>query len=124
MSGPVRDFLGTPDGEWVVSGGDFAAVAGPDAVPQGIRIRLQLFLAECYLDEAKGTDYLGVILVKDFDPLVVRAELASQIADTPDVINVIGAELIQSDNDRGASISYTCDTVYSQQPFAATVATP
>lgn len=121
--GPIRDFKSTEDGEWAVENGDFAPVAAAAAVEQGIRIRLGLFKGECYLDEAAGVDYIDVVMAKNADPLVVRAELQRPIADTPDVVNVVGAEL-QDDGDRNASISYVVDTVYSDEPFSAQIQVP
>lgn len=124
MSDPVRDFLGNEDGEWVNVGGDFSVVAGAAAVPQGIRVRLGLFLGECYLSEADGVDYIGSILVKNPDPLVVAALLRQAIADTPDVTNVVGAELVQDSASRDASISYTADTVYGEDTISDSVKVP
>ncbi len=120
--GPVRDFLATEDGEWAVVNGDFARAAGAVAVPQGIRIRLGMFLGECYLDESVGVDYIKQILVKNADPLVVRSLLQEAIADTPDVTAVAGSDLIQDGRD--ASVAYMADSVYSTQPFSETVKVP
>lgn len=117
VAGPVRDFKGTEDGEWAVENGDFAVVAGADAVPQGIRCRLGMFLGECYLDEGAGVDYLGSILVKNPDDLVVRALLEEAIANTPDVTSVLGAQLDIDPLTREAAISYTAGTIYSETPL-------
>jgi len=121
--GPIRDFRGTEDGEWYSANGDFASIAGADAVPQGIRVRLGMILSECYLNEDVGVDYLNTILVKGADPLVVRSLLQEPIANTPDVTNVVGAQL-ENDENRQASIEYTCDTVYSEEPFSGTAEVP
>lgn len=124
MADLVRDFKGTEDGEWAIENGDFAFVAGAEAVPQGIRIRLGMFLGECYLDETIGVDYIDSILIKQPDQLVVRALLQAAIADTPDVTDVIGAQLTQDSNgSRNASISYQADTIYGET-FSATVGIP
>jgi hypothetical protein len=124
MADPVRDFKITDDGEWYTANGDFATVAGADAVRQGIRIRVGMFLGECYLDEAIGVDYINVVLVKNADPLVVRAEIQREIADTPDVTNVIGAQVDIDGATREGSVSYEVDTVYSEQPFSDTIEVP
>lgn len=122
MADPIRDFKSTEDGEWAIENGDFAPVAGAEAVPQGIRIRTQMFSGECYLDETRGVEWLDSILIKNPDPLVVRALIQRAIADTPDVTNVIGSQLVEED--REASISYQADTVYSEQPVVGTVGVP
>jgi hypothetical protein len=116
----VRDFSSTSDGEWTVANGDFSTVADADAVPQGIRIRVGMFLGECYLDESVGVDYVDSILVKGADPLVVRALLSTAIADTPDVTNVVGAQLVD-DGDRQSSIVYQVDTTYSDEPISGQI---
>lgn len=130
MADPVRDFKGDAGGEWVIENGDFAAVSGADAVVQGIRVRLGLFRGECYLNRAAGVQYLDDdetgaigIIGKNRDPLVVKGELSEAIADTPDVTNVVGAQLVQGD-DREASIAYAVDSVYSTEPVSGTVSTP
>lgn len=122
MADPVRDFLGTEDGEWAIVNGDFAVVSGEAAVLQGIRCRVGLFLGEAYLDETKGVDYIDSILIKGPDPLVVRGIIEEAIADTPDVTNVVGAQLLNDGRD--ARISYQVDTVYSEEPLTQQVRIP
>lgn len=113
MAEPTRDFKLDADGEWVTENGDFVRVGGADAVPQGIRIRVGLILGEAYLDESEGVDYFGSVLVKNPDPIVVRSVIGEQIAKTPDVVAVVGAQLTD-EGDRQASIAYQVDTVYGQ----------
>lgn len=120
----VRDFKSDADGEWVVEDGDFATVADAEAVPQGIRIRVGMFLGECYLDESIGVDYIDSIFVKNPDPLLVRSLLEAAIARTPDVTNVVGAALVGPDGEREASISYAADTIYSDEPLVGQIGTP
>src|SRR5690554_5893008 len=109
---PIRDFAADEDGEWIVTNGNFSAVGAQDAVAQGIRIRLRMFLGECYLDESVGVPYIDEILIKNADPLVVRADLQAAIASTPDVTNVVGAQLVEADDgSRSASIAFVADSV-------------
>lgn len=119
----VRDFKSDADGEWVAEGGDFATVADGDAVPQGIRIRVGMFLGECYLDESIGVDYIDSIYVKNPDPLLVRSLLERAILGTPDVTNVVGAALVKGDN-RAYSISYAASTRYGSDPVSGQVGVP
>lgn len=124
MADPIRDFEGDANGEWVTLDGDFSVVAGAAAVPQGISIRVGMFLGECYLDEQEGIDYPNVILIKNPDPLVVRGVIQAQIVKTPDVTNVVGADLLQENATREASIAYSVDTVYSEQPLFGQIGVP
>lgn len=121
MADPVRDFRGA-DGEWAVRNGDFSVVAGAEAVPQGIECRVRMVLAECYLDESAGVDWV-TIMDKGTDPLLTRALIQTAIAKTPDVLHVIGGQL-QDEGNRDASIGYLCDTVYSTEPLAGQIEAP
>jgi hypothetical protein len=116
----VRDFKSDSSGEWVVEDGDFATVADADAVPQGIRIRVGMFLGECYLDESIGVDYIDSVFIKNADPLLVRSLIERAISGTPDVTNVIGAQLV-NEGGRAYSISYAVDTVYSDETVAGQI---
>lgn len=124
MADPVRDFAQTTNGEWAIANGDFGVVAGAAAIPQGIQIGLGMQLGECDLDESIGVDYVGSILIKNPDPLVVRALLSEAISQTPDVTNVIGADLVEDGKTRQASISYEVDTVYESAPISSLIAVP
>ena len=110
-------------GEWDTTGGDFNTVADAAAVPQGIEIRTNTILAEIYLDQSLGVDWLNTVLGKT-DPLVVRAALTVPIADTPDVTNVVGADLVLDDETREATIAFSVDTVYSVNTLAGAVGVP
>ena len=127
---PVRDFFLDANGRLAVVAGDFALVGGAtdaehiDAVKQGIRIRVLLFLGEYYLDESEGVDYLGQILIRNANPLVVRELLRQAIASTPDVTEVVGAELLVDAATREASISYEVLTAYSAAAVSGSVEVP
>lgn len=114
MADPVRDFLVDENGDMAIADGDFATVAGSEAVKQGVAVRLRTFLGEIWLDEAQGVDYLGQILVRNPHPVVVRELLRTAIAATPDVTKVLGAELVTTP-DRQGSITYEVLTVYSDE---------
>lgn len=115
-SGPVRDFGMTATGGWAVAANDFTTVAGAAAVPQGVKIRSQQWLGEIFLDESIGVDYEGRVLVKNPDPLEVRAEFIQAVESTPDVTSVVAAALVGPDSARGASLALQVATIYSQEP--------
>jgi hypothetical protein len=124
MADPVRDFACTKDGEWAVANGDFSGASGQAAVQQGIQIAVGLFEGECYLDEASGVDYFGKILVKNPDPLEVRAEIQDAIGTVPDIKAIYGADLQVDPGTREGSINYAVDTPYTDHPFTDTLAVP
>jgi len=123
MADPVRDFALDDDGDMAVANGDRVVVAGQDAVAQACKVKLKLFLKEIFLDQSLGVDYLGVVLVKNPDPIVVREAIRARLLSVADVIEVVGAQLLFSDpNDpRSASIAYSIRTNYSQTPITDTV---
>jgi hypothetical protein len=121
---PVRDFLLDDNGDMAVVNGDFATVSKRQAVVQGIKVRVRMFLGECFLDESQGVDWLGqIISVKNPDHIVVRELIREAIADTPDVLQVVGSALQQLPN-REASISYQVQDLYSDTAFTGEVAAP
>lgn len=119
----IRDFALDDDGDIAVVNGDFAAVADEEAVVQGIAVRLRSFLAECWLDEAQGVDWIGKILIKGADPLLVRELLREAVADTPDVLEV-ASSFVEQQPDRSARVYYRVRTVYSTQPLSQEVPLP
>lgn len=123
MADPIRDFLVDANNDLAVVNGDFATVAGPAAVSQGISIRVQMFLTEVFLDESIGVDWLGQILVKNPNPVVIRELLREAIADSPDVTNVIGTQVQMLPN-REAAISYQVASTYSSSPILGQVVVP
>ncbi len=114
MPEPVRDFLATDDDEWAIVNGDFAQVAGADAIPQGIRNRITHFKEEAFLDEDAGVDF-DVIMTKGTDRLLVRALLQAEILKTPDVTAAVGAEVVFDGATREASIEFAVETTYSEE---------
>ena len=115
-SAPVRDYLMAEiDGQAdkAIVNGDYATVAGADAVPQGIKIRCRLFLGENWLNSAKGMDWFGSVLIKNPRDVVVRQLLREQIADTPDVSRATAASLLLDHTTRQGSISASAITTYS-----------
>jgi hypothetical protein len=122
--GPVRDFGMTATGGWAVAGNDFTTVAGSAAVPQGVKIRAQMWLGEVWLDESVGVDYEGRVLVKNPDPIEVRAEFIQAVESTPDVTAVVGAGLAGPDAQRHAALALQVATVYSPDPVGVQAQVP
>lgn len=120
MANPIRDFLLDEDGDLSISNGDFALASGVEAVEQGISIRVKTFLGEIFLDESQGVDYLNQILIKNPSPLVVRELIREAIANTPDVTDVLGQQLVLNSN-RTGSINYQVAHVYSSSPAVGAV---
>lgn len=125
---PVRDFLLDSDGDLAVENGDFALAGGDTlaenqaAAEQGVAIRARFFLAESWLDEAQGIDYIGKVFVKGTNPLVVREMIRSNVADTPDVTEVIAGNLTRAD--REGTLPLSVRSVYSEASVDLSVSVP
>ncbi len=124
---PIRDFLQDASGDLAVVNGDFARAGGDTveanqaAVRQAIGIRVKFFLGEYFIDESIGVDWLGQILIKNPDHIVVVELIRQAIATTPDVVEVVAADLVD-DGDRRWHIDYTVRTVYSSNPITGSIA--
>lgn len=119
-TGPIRDFALDANGDMATAGGDRVLVGGQDAVAQAVKITLQLFLGEIFLNQAIGIDYINQVLIKNPDPIVVRALLRDRLLTIPDVTDVVGANLVV-DGTRSGTLAYQIRTVYSQTPISDTV---
>ena len=82
-----------------------------DSVLQAVRIRLKWFLGECSLyDEEVGTDYYGVILVKNPDKTLAATEIRSQIMLVDEVTDVLSVDITVDSLTRKGKISYIFKT--------------
>lgn len=115
MADPVRDYGLDADGDLATVNGDYVLIAGEAACLQLVQIAILTYLKEIYLDESLGVDYINQILIKNADPLVVRALVQAAIASVTDVTAVVGANLVGPDANREATIRYRIRTVYSTQ---------
>lgn len=82
-----------------------------DSVLQAVRIRLKWFLGECPLYEKDvGTDYYGVILVKNPDKTLVASEIRSQIMLVEEVTDILAVDISVDAKTREGKIRYTFKT--------------
>ena len=116
---PRRDILLDDLGNRLLLEGDYGFADGVQAVKQGIQCRLRLLRGENWLDQAKGVDWQGTILVRKPNPIAVRAELATAIADTPDVTRVGATSYAVNSATRLGSVTY--DAASTEGLVAASV---
>lgn len=82
-----------------------------DSVAQAIRVRLLWFLGECVLYPPEtGTDYYGVVLGKNRNPLLAASEIRSQILLVDEVEEVPDVSIDVDSRTRKAVIRYTVRT--------------
>jgi len=73
--------------------GDLIIVTGIDAIRQHLRIRLQFFRGEWFLDTRLGIPYFEEVLIKAPDLNVVQSLLREAVRETPGVISITSFEL-------------------------------
>lgn len=89
---------------------DLSLVDGLNQIRQKLKIRLQFFYGEWYLDTTKGVKYYEEILIKN--PLLekVSSILKTTILETPGVNDLLSFDMSYSVN-RQLSVSFSVDTV-------------
>lgn len=112
MADPVRDFALDEDGDIDITGNDFNVVAGREATQQGAQIRVKFYYQECYLDESLGIRWVERLGSKTTDPIVLREEVREAIAETPDILEVVGTQIVEV-NRRGR-VRYSYRDVYTR----------
>lgn len=122
----VRGFLLTDDNELDVSGGRLHFREDGVAVVQSVKIKLSVILGEIFLDADLGVDWLNKILVRNPDHDQVRAILGARIASVPDVLEVVGSELVVDRALRAGAISFQMRDAFSTEgePITAEVESP
>lgn len=105
-----RDIALDDDGDLSVSGGDLQLVSGADAIVQAVRIRLQFFRGEWFLDVDAGVPYFQDVLVKNPDPNVLQAVFRAAILETPGISELTALSIDFDRTNRRLSVSYRADT--------------
>lgn len=105
----MKDILLDDNGDIYISKESDIVVT--DSVLQSVRIRLKWFFGECPLyDEDIGTDYFGVILVKNPDITLAASEIRSQIMLVDEVTEVPEVDISIDQKTRTGTVSYTVKT--------------
>lgn len=94
-----RDILLTADGDIDVSKQDLQLTSGIDAVMQSVRIRLQFFMGEWFLDTTQGVPYFQQVLVKNPDLNALASIFRNVVLGTPGIKSLTQFSL---DHDRQA----------------------
>lgn len=68
----MSDFALTGEGELEITAGNLRAVTGTEALAQRLRVRLQLFRGDWFLDVLQGVPYHDFVLRKRTSPAVRR----------------------------------------------------
>ena len=105
------------DNDLVFEDRNLAIVSGTALVAQRLKVVLQLFKGEWFLDADAGIPYFQEILKKGVDPTNVDAILRAKILDTPDVNRIITYSPTIDAAGRIVFGAVTVDTVYGPVDF-------
>ena len=89
---------------------DFNFVDGAERVKQQIKITLQTFLGEWFLDVNHGVPYFESVLVKQPNRAAIEAILRTKIKDVPDVSAVRSLQLSVDSKSRYLYVSGEAET--------------
>jgi len=97
-------------GDLQILNGDLSLTSGIDGIAQNIRIRLNFFLGEWFLDTSQGMPYFQNVLVKQPNSQAIRAIFRKAILTTPGVLSVTNLELDLDNSLRKLSVSFQAET--------------
>lgn len=90
--------------------GDLKLIDDAERIAQQIKITLQFWLGEWYLDISKGVPYLEHVLVKNPNMNHIRAIFREKILDVPGVTGVNKLQLSLDRKNRALSVSFEAET--------------
>lgn len=91
---------------------DVILIDNAERVAQQIRIRLNSFLGEWFLNTSYGLPYLEYILIKNPNLTLVRSILRKQIASVDDVAKVNSLTVTLDNKTRKLTVDFECATSY------------
>lgn len=97
-------------GDLVLTEGDFEWVTGIDAIEQDIRLSLQLFQGEWFLDLSAGIPYWQSILGQKPRLLVVREIFRKALLAVPGVLAILALDVSFAANTRTCTIRWRVST--------------
>lgn len=107
---PIRDVLLDAQGNRVLVAGDLGRADGIQAIKQGIQTRVLLWEGEYWLNLAEGVPYRRLILIRNPNPIIIKAEIGKAIAATPDVSQVVAVTYTDDPLTRAGTVAYTCNS--------------
>lgn len=120
----VRGFKLDQDNNLVITAGRPELVADSEAIVQSIRLRLQVFKGEWFLDESEGLPYFQEILVKNPNTAQIRRLIAERIEGTPGVVRLDSLDLRFDRAARVLSVSFVAFANVGRLVDTVSVSTP
>lgn len=110
MADTVRDIALDTDGDLKVEAGDLVLVSGADAIVQAVRIRLQFFRGEWFLDLSAGLPWFQSVLIKNPDPNILHTVFRDEILGTPGILSLSSLTLTSDTAARTLTVRYRADS--------------
>lgn len=113
--------LDTATHDILITNHEITLVTGAAAIQQQLRIRMQFFLGEWFLDTREGIPYYRDILIKNPSLSIIRDIFRKAIITTPGIVSVDQLDVSVDSKTRTATVSFraTLDTgeVLIFEPF-------
>ena len=100
---------------------DLSVLSGTDVIAQRLKIRLEFFRGEWFLDTTVGVPFYTDILVKNPDIPHIETILKAEILDTPGVVELLAFETSYNAQTRKLDVSFTVDTDYGTVTITETL---
>lgn len=107
---PGIDWVLTTSGDLDLTSGDLRFTTGLAAVAQGIRIRLQLFKGEWFMDLEEGVPYFQDLLGHKFSETKARAAFRDSILAAPGVVELVTLNTIFEGSTRTLRVQFEART--------------
>lgn len=86
-------------------------INGADRIAQSIKIELQIWLGDWFLDQARGVPYLETVFLKQTRDSTRESILRSRIASVPGVRRINSLTMSNNAATRKLTVEFNCDTV-------------
>ena len=106
------------DGDWEYGQGFSSYKTGQNAVTQKLGCRLNMFQGDCFFATRQGIDWFNLLGGKDKRAL--QLAITTTILNTNSVTGIVALNSLLGEN-RGATITYTVNSIYSTLAGVSTV---
>lgn len=106
--------LDTTTHDLAVEGYDLALVTDLDQIVQSLRIRLQFFFGEWYLDNTQGVKLYETVFVKNPNLRLIAAAFKATILDTPGVLSILEYNQSFTNESRSLLVSFRVNTTFGE----------
>lgn len=99
-------------GDLALVDGDLVFISGVDAVAQLVKIVIQMFQGEWFLDIEAGVPWFQDILGQKYDQPRIRAAIRGAILSVSEVTSILSLETSFTSSTRALSVSFSVRTTF------------